>query len=158
MKSYLNEKGLTLVEVVIAATLIAVVLCASLLLYERGVRDWLWTEEYTEVVDNLRIAADKVVYDVRGAKASSLVISDEGKTLGFEDSATSTLVYYHFDEIEGELERKVGAGSYQPVTTGVITDVCFSRPSMAAVKIELTGKGARTGEVSVQTVVYVRSP
>ncbi|MDI6631099.1 MAG: hypothetical protein QME13_01575, partial [Thermoanaerobacteraceae bacterium] len=140
MKSYLNEKGLTLVEAVIAATLMAVVLCGSLLLYERGVRDWLWTEEYTEVVDNLRIAADKVASEVRGAKANSVVILDEGKTLGFEDSATSTAVYYRFDETHGELERKAGDGFFQPVTTGVITGVYFSQLSTGVVKIELNGK------------------
>jgi Tfp pilus assembly protein PilW len=152
MKRLVNEKGLTLIEAVIAATLMAVVLCGSLLLYERGVRDWLWTEEYTEVVDNLRIAADKVASEARGAKASSVVILDEGKTLGFEDSTTSTAVYYRFDETDGELER-----NYQPVTTGVITGVYFSQPGPGVVKIELRGRGVKTGEVSVRTMVYARN-
>lgn len=156
MKPYLNEKGLTLVEALIAATLMAVVLCASLLLYARGVRDWLWTEEYTEVVDNLRIAADKVASEVRGAKASSVVVLDEGKTLSFEDSAGTAVYSYRFDEAEGELERGVG-GVFQPVTTGVMTGVYFSQPNTGVVKIELKGKGSKTGEVSVLTIVYARS-
>lgn len=148
MSCHMGEKGLTLIEVIIAATLMTLVVCGALLLYEREMRSWVWTEQYSDVVDNLRIAVDKVAYDVRGA--TSIAVYDGGQTLGLINSESS--VRYTYDAVGGELARN-GA----PVTTGVITAVDFSQPNPWLVKIELWGKGRETGEVSVRTAVYARA-
>jgi Tfp pilus assembly protein PilW len=170
MKRLVNEKGLTLVEAVIAATLMAVVLCGSLLLYERGVRDWLWTEEYTEVVDNLRIAADKMASEVRGATevGEPNVGETKKERLIFDrpsrepDVVRETITYEIVSNVlRWGIRREYSDGrtttSTNPVTTAVIEVVYFSRPSTAVVEIELIGNAPKTSPVSVRTVVYARA-
>lgn len=160
MKEYRDEKGLTLVEAMVAAALMALIILGSFLLYERGALNWVWTDQETEVVDNLRIALNKVATEVRGASLGSIVIPDP-ENLRFQDSESGATIWYRFDRKDRELERGVGPKFlFQPVTTGVITAVYFSRdpvnPEM--IRLALKGKGPRTGEVSVQTAVCVRVP
>lgn len=160
MKWYRDEKGVTLVEAMVAAALMCLVILGSFLLYERGALNWTWTDQETEVVDNLRIALNKVTTEVRGASVGSVVILDP-ENLRFQDSESGATIWYRFDN--GELERGVKVGPkffFQPVTTNVITAVYFSwdRANPALIRIALKGKGSRTGEVSVQTAVCVRVP
>jgi Tfp pilus assembly protein PilW len=158
MRLCLNEKGLTLVEVIVAATLLTIVVCGALLLYEQGVRSWVWTEQQTDVVDNLRIALDKIVYDLR--EASDISVPGEG-----EENVEVLTFFYPPDstDVTYDVQDKKLRRNDQPVTTPVITAVYFSRNASnpALVKIELIGKadkvGVKTGEVSVRTAVYARS-
>jgi type II secretory pathway component PulJ len=158
MNANRDERGLTLVEVLIASVLMTLVIFASFLLYERGVKDWLWTEQETEVVDNLRIAVAKVTYDVRGATTITVpaVYESDVASLALVNSNGQTVVY-QYDAAAQELERSVAGGTYQPVTSGVVTAVYFSRPAPALVQVLLKGKGVQTSEVSVRTAVYARS-
>lgn len=147
MRCSLDEKGVTLLEALIAATLLSLIIIGSLLLYERGVRTWCWTEQEAEVVDNLRIAVDRMVRDVRGARSIEVPsVSETSERLEFKSVSGKTVKYY--------LKNGVIRLNSQPVTTGVITAVYFSRPSTALVKIELRGKGRGTDEVSVRTAAY----
>lgn len=155
-----SEKGLTLIEVIVAATLLTIVVCGVLLLYERGVRNWVWTEQNTEVVDNLRIAVDKIVYDVRGARDIVLPEADgrPGSVLTIAYDDDGRILTYKRDA-DGELEQSVQYTNYRPLTTGVLESVCFRREASnpALVRIELVGKGRGTTEVSVRTAVYARN-
>lgn len=149
MRRYLSEKGLTLIEAIVAATLMTLIVCGALLLYEQGVQSWVWTEQNTEVVDNLRIAVDKVAYDVRmAAQIVEPVVGVTDVPVLIVYDAYGCGVKYERDTT-GELER-----NSDPVTTPVITAVYFSRPSESLVKIELRGKERGTTEVSVRTAVY----
>jgi hypothetical protein len=138
---------MTLVEVVVAATLMAVVLTGSLLVYERALRDWVWTDQYADVLDNLQIGVDRIVGEAR--KAASVTVEGEGRTLALTKGGDT--IKYTYDAVHRELERES-----QPVTTRVITAVNFSAdvayPTL--VTIELSGRGPRTREVSVRTKVY----
>ncbi|MEW6574408.1 MAG: hypothetical protein AB1374_12345 [Bacillota bacterium] len=152
MRRCLSEKGVTLIEAIVAATLLTIVVCGALLLYERGVRSWVWTEQNAEVVDNLRIAVDKVAYDVRmAAQIVEPVVGVTDVPVLIVYDAYGRRVKYERDTT-GELER-----NSDPVTTPVITAVYFSRPSEALVKIELRGKERGTTEVSVRTAAYACS-
>ncbi|MGQ9513226.1 PilW family protein [Thermodesulfitimonas sp.] len=158
MKRDRGENGLTLIEAMVAAALMSLIILGAFLLYERGALNWVWTDQETEVADNLRSALDKVATEVRGARASSVEIPDP-QNLRFEDSESGVTVWYRFDTRQGELERSTGS-VFQPVTTGVITAVYFSRDPVnpATIRLVLKGKGPRTAEVSVQTAVCVRIP
>lgn len=152
MRRSLGEKGLTLVEALAAATLMSLIIIGSLLLYERGVRTWSWTEQEAEVVDNLRIAVDKIVYELRGATdiMNPEVGPSGGTLLEFKDASEATVKYYLHNKALRRNENN------QPVTTEVVTAVYFSRdaPRPALVRIELWGKGQGTHEVSVRTMAY----
>ncbi|HIE12601.1 MAG TPA: hypothetical protein EYP63_04110 [Desulfotomaculum sp.] len=164
MRRSLDEKGLTLLEVLVAATLMSLIIVGSLLLFDQGVRAWCWTEQEAEVVDNLCIALDRMVYDVRVAR--EVYFPDEGETIEVSNGTGTNpvlgigvpsvgMVYYEveYDGGMAELEREVNGGANRPVTTRMVTQVWVSRPSEALVKIELRGKGG----VSVRTAAYARA-
>jgi hypothetical protein len=63
-----NERGITLVEVVVAALLLVLVLFATLGLYERGVFTWGRGERTADLQDHLRIALNTLGADIRAAR------------------------------------------------------------------------------------------
>lgn len=167
MRRSLNEKGLTLIEAIVAATLLTIVVCGALLLYERGVRSWVWTEQNAEVVDNLRIAVDKVAYDVRGARDILLPEADGQRssvlTIVYDIDGPIQRILTYKRDADGELERSVQYTNYEPLTTDVLESVYFWREvsKPALVRVELVGKGQKTGvkttEISVRTAAYACS-
>ena len=166
MRFTLGERGLTLLEALVAAMLLSLIIMGSLLLFERGVRTWCWTEQEAEVVDNLRIAVDRVVYSVR-REATKITYPDPGveneTTLTFERQSAEpnvvkeTVTYRVADQQlkqvicrEWKTDPPGTTQSVNPVTTDVVEAVYFSRPEPALVKIQLSGKGG----VSVRTAAY----
>lgn len=155
----LDNAGFSLLEVIIAATLLTMVIFGCFLLYERGVNDWFWTEEYTDTMDNLRIAVDRIVYEVREASDITMPgIGAAGDTLTFIDSTGRTITYY-FDGDDYELERvttTVTEKVYNQVASR-ISGLNFYRPNYATVNIEIKAKAPKTEEISVRTSAYARS-
>uniref|UniRef100_A0A7C1F348 Prepilin-type N-terminal cleavage/methylation domain-containing protein n=1 Tax=Ammonifex degensii TaxID=42838 RepID=A0A7C1F348_9THEO len=169
-QGHFQEEGLTLVEVIIAATLTTLILCGAFLLYERGVRDWAWTEQQTDVVDNLRVAAERVASELREARGIDLPDEESPTTdyLQFTNGSGQTVIY-RFDSVQGELERSVNGGVYQPIASR-IKEVKFFRltetvededgnmdvVAKPVVEIKLTGKGRKGNEVTVRTAACAR--
>jgi prepilin-type N-terminal cleavage/methylation domain-containing protein len=153
VKTSERQDGFTLVEVLVAATLMAMVMLGTLLLYGQGIRDWIWCEHYAEVLENLRLGVESMVYDLQGA--TDITVYDGGLRLAFMTG--NGLVEYQYDDDENELEKKY----HGPLTTGVITSARFSVDPVfpTLVQIQLTGKSSPvTREITVRTKVYAGGP
>lgn len=64
-----GERGFTLLEMVIAVALSAIILAAALQVWLQGARDWLAVERQGTALDNLRVALDALSREVREAQA-----------------------------------------------------------------------------------------
>lgn len=148
-----NEKGFTIVEAVVAATLMAMLFTGGYYLYQRSLEDWYWTDRQAEVQDNLRIGVEKIVYDVRLATSITEPPTDgkQGTVLTIYQGAND-ITYYR--DGTGELQR-----GDQPVTTGVVTAVNFSRTELNLVNITISGRSPENPElpvITVRTAAYAR--
>ncbi|MEW6447050.1 MAG: prepilin-type N-terminal cleavage/methylation domain-containing protein [Bacillota bacterium] len=157
-----DDAGFTLLEVIIAATLFTVVVLGYFLLLDRGVKDWFWTEEYTDALDNLRIGVDKMAGEVR--EASAIIkpvwgVPDNNLTL--LDSTGENRVRYYVDsenELQREQIRLVDNKKSVSVVASRISSLSFSRePNSATIKIVIKAKAPKSEEISVQTSVYARN-
>ena len=77
-----TQKGLTLVELVIAASLILLVLSLSYSIYLSGVQGYLENAAVIENQSNVRIALDHITYNVRRTK--EVKITDDTLIVGSE--------------------------------------------------------------------------
>lgn len=170
-----NQRGVTLVEALTAAVLLAIVLVGAFGLYEQGVRHWVHTEANLDVQDNLRIAMDFLVRDIRQAREiifpSPESPVDFNKDIAGETEKVLILIVPNGEEdvkvtyqwkTSGAgserfvLDRRYGEGSpYNRVAYG-ITRVLVEQPVPGVVEIMLSGN---TGyeELTVQTTVRARA-
>ena len=84
-----TQKGLTLVELVIAASLILLVLSLSYSIYLFGVQGYLENAAVIENQSNVRIALDHITYNVRRTK--EVKITDDTLIVGSESYKLSKI-------------------------------------------------------------------
>ncbi|MEW6182936.1 MAG: hypothetical protein AB1500_07135 [Bacillota bacterium] len=158
MKQRFNEKGFTLVEAVLTVTLTALLFLGGGLLYRNSLEQWYWADRQSEVQDNLRIGMERIVRDVRLATdITEPVPGAEGPTLILKQGTGNIITY----ELDADGELQIRRASAQPVTTGVITAVYFSRTAAnpRLVNITISGRSPENPElpvVTVRTAAYAR--
>ena len=160
-----REKGLTLVEILVALAILTIVLGTAINLYLQGVFSWQRQDHFLEAQDNLRIAADRLVRELRqaqrldGASSSSraifyLLYPENNNTL------TEQRVYYY---LQGNVLYREWKGVANPVAshiTGFSLEYApASEPSISKrnlVTITLSGQVKNGKETVLQTKVRLR--
>ena len=93
--------GLTLVEVVIAATLTFLLMIILLAVYSMSHRVWRKSSDRSERLGRLQANLERLTSDLRRAPFAGTTVSPDGKALSFLTSETSTgQVFYN---TEGEI-------------------------------------------------------
>jgi hypothetical protein len=116
-----NQKGLSLVELLIAATLTAVIGSVMLDFYISQHNHFLVQEEISDMQQNGRVSMDEIAKNIRKAgygltgQPSISVGADTLKVYFMNGSQTDTVVYYisRAVALHPNLMKKVGSGSAQ---------------------------------------------
>ncbi|MDK2881433.1 MAG: hypothetical protein PWQ99_1208 [Clostridia bacterium] len=162
-----GSQGFTLIETLIALTIMAFVVGGISLLYLSGYRSYARESDRIEVQENLRIAMARMVGKIREAKPDTIIPENLDEvpsshiefTLSFSDKITCG---YRLDkkegETKGEIEEKIeGTGGYTwlPITSRVITDLVFTREGNS-ITITVEGEKGKSGKVQLSTEVNLR--
>jgi len=154
-----TDSGFTLLEVVIAMTLLSIVLLAGNQLLFSGLKSWIHGEEQIDVVQNMRTGMDFMTREIRSAKEVKTADSKYIVITMTKTDLSTVDVRYQYDSIDKELERKEGSSSPQPVSSR-ISDVTFSYDSGNPIKwVGITMKGKRKDghEISIKSKATLRS-
>jgi prepilin-type N-terminal cleavage/methylation domain-containing protein len=90
---FASEKGFTLVEVMTAISIYAILLGSVFSLYLFGVNAYKAASNRLDLQQNVRVAADFITRELRHAKALQQVNGHEIKYSNFGDTATYTIKY-----------------------------------------------------------------
>lgn len=150
-----KAEGFTLVEVVVAVTILVIALSAALLLYAQGTLIYNREEVQVDVQENARIALDRLVRELRSAKEINEV---KINSITFTLDDGSRVRYYH-DTFRQQLMREKGSG-VNPVAS-FIKDLRFERePPYASsdvlIKITLVAGERENEGYTFSTNVFVR--
>jgi prepilin-type N-terminal cleavage/methylation domain-containing protein len=118
----LNRKGFTLLETMIAVTIMLLFVVGGARFFENSVKSWQANYAKLEIQQNARIAMDEMTKTIRGASAAAVVIDvaavPASSAIIFQvtkDTGTTTHLYYLSSD---KLIRQLGN-----VSTEVIPDV-----------------------------------
>ena len=174
-----GRRGLTFVEVLIAALLLVLVLFAALGLYERGAFTWSRTEKAAELQDQLRIAMNALGSDLRDARELIYLLGppaeiEAGSVTGDTDlvelvvprraapTALETIRYSWAPAGSGGTRyvlRRQGAGTPEPVAHD-ITYIYISPQGARLVEVVLragTEYRGRPLEAELRGAFYIRA-
>jgi len=93
MHSTKNKEGVSLVELMVALGLVALVFSAAGLMYFTGVKGWDRCENQVEVQQNLRIAMNVLNTEIRRADAVNIYLDEKKIVLTYSDASTKTYEY-----------------------------------------------------------------
>ncbi|MGQ9531240.1 MAG: PilW family protein [Desulfotomaculales bacterium] len=157
-----NERGFTLVEIMVAMTIFAFVLTGILLLYVNGYRSYAGTSRRIEVQENLRYALSWMARDIRQAVALDVYGSDGnpakvGPTIRFV-LPDGKKVTYQYDAVQREVETKRSAGDTPHPIASNVSGLQFTWAlGRRIVTISITGEQWNTGPITVRTQVHLRA-
>jgi len=149
------ERGFTLVETIIALTIMAFLFTIIAYIQVRGAMTYSVTRQRVEVQESLRIALNKMSSELREAEAGSIVVGKGGQEISFSrDGACGRFSYDTCDkELEADFE-----GKPLPFASNIAA-VSFSYDSERRfVDIVVRGEMGRSGVEEVTTGIYLRTP
>jgi prepilin-type N-terminal cleavage/methylation domain-containing protein len=125
----MNQRGFTLVEIIIALTILSMLFIVISYIQARGAASYAATSQSVEVQESLRIALNKMSRELKGAEVGSIEISADGQKILF--SSANVYSGFQFDEDGRELEIDVDESvreSWQPFASN-ICEVFYRYPS-----------------------------
>lgn len=156
-----DRRGYTLVETIIAVTLLCLMFAAVYNTCLNGISFWKRNGNRLEVQDNLTISMDRITRELRQAK--ELSASSTSRQLYFKDVTGSYVISYY---LEGTtLKRRQSIGDpiasyvtavnfqYLPWGTGDTGRITENR----VVGITLTGEKGNSGPVTLSSTVRLRA-
>ncbi|MGB9792529.1 MAG: PilW family protein [Thermacetogeniaceae bacterium] len=161
-----STRGFTLIEILVALTIISFVVTGISLLYLSGYRSYVRERDRIEVQENLRIAASRMVSKIRAARPETIAPENLDEVpashIEFLLSSSGKSSGYRLDkkvgESSGEIEEKVEGASgftWLPITAGVVTDLLFAMDGNR-VTIIIEGEKGKSGKVRLMTEVNLR--
>lgn len=153
-----NERGFTLVEIMVAMTIFAFVLTGILLLYANGYRSYAGTSRRIEVQENLRYALSWMARDIRQA-SSVEVLGSDAICLTIPGGEPIT---YQYDSLQREVETKRSAVDIPKPIASNVTALGFTPHftpdgGIRSITITITGERWGTGPITMRTRVYLRA-
>jgi len=116
-----HPEGFTVIEVMVASMILVLLLGTAFLVLESSVGSWLRSEQRLDERQNVRIALDRIIREVREAR--QLVAVDEDIFVEFKDQE-NRIIRYSYDVFDGQIARYVdGAGG--TIVSYTITGVSF---------------------------------
>ncbi|NSW84206.1 MAG: prepilin-type N-terminal cleavage/methylation domain-containing protein [Syntrophothermus sp.] len=154
-----DSLGFTLIEALVALTIMAIVVTAASLLYVSGYRQYARENDRIEVQENLRIAMARMAAKIRQAKPDSVNITDAGSHIEFTLSFSGESTGYRLDALDKEIEEKFqgkDGTAWLPIASN-ITGLLFKYDAAAGmVAVTVTGERGKSGSVSLTTEVHLR--
>jgi type II secretory pathway pseudopilin PulG len=169
-----GHKGITLVEILIAALLTLIIGAAALGFYVSQHNSWLVQEDVSEMQQNLRVVLDEISKNIRragyGVPAGhpTIVLGSDTLTLFYQDSVQIDTVQYYVswvDTLHPRLVRKVNA-NYARAYAEDIESITFGQAEkLITVTIvareprrdpEYTGDGYRRRTITSKALVRNR--
>lgn len=148
-----DERGFTLVEVIIALTILTFLFTVVSYIQAKGATGYAVTSQQVEVQESLRIALSKMSTELKAASASTISITDYGRKISFKTSAGTS--GFRFDPIGRELEKYIN-GVWLPFASN-IEDVFFQYdPELAFIDITVKGENGTSGVQELKTGVCLR--
>lgn len=172
----MSKNGYTLAEIIVALTLFALISGSIAFLYERGYMNYTQQSQRIEVLENLRIAVNRMSREIRQAlpmqtlssqtKASlksilgrdptepvNLMNNGEKIVFVIDYQNQQKIISYYYDSAGKEIQRSVNGAGNNPVASNV-TGLKFSY-SNSTVTITVRGNKRNSGEVLLRTSVRV---
>jgi len=107
-----NEKGFTLVEILVAMVILGLVFSSAFLIYERGIFYWYKGDQEIELQQSLRITLDRMSKDFRQANPETIQFVE------FLDSGDYKVLLEEERSEDGKLEVKQGV---------ILDDITYKR-------------------------------
>ncbi len=149
----MGKQGFTLVEIIIALTVFALLFTVIAYLQAKGTNSYTSTSQQVDVQENLRLALSKMSTELRAANPSTVRISNKGRTISFDNS--DGLAGFRHDPYSRELETYIN-GVWLPFASN-IEDVLFQyHPELAVVDITVKGKKGSSEIQELTTTVSLR--
>lgn len=154
-KCFLDQHGLTLIELVIGITLILCLLSSTVNLFSGSLKVWTFGKQQSQLNQTARIAMDSIVKDIRYAQqitlknTSSLVVTKvngETRTFQLGEGLHSKTLYVLIDKTKA---IPPGGISSSPITENLVTDLQFvqrenSKAVLVTLEVTNTSTGGRT--------------
>jgi len=111
MCMFASQQGFTLVEMVIAVAILVVVMTVACSVFDAGLKFWDKGNRELDLRQNLRIAMEKIVWEVRQGTDLTIVASPwQGIMFDYRGER----IRYRFDPTDQEIERaKLVNGSWE---------------------------------------------
>jgi prepilin-type N-terminal cleavage/methylation domain-containing protein len=175
MKEQMEPKGFTLIELLLTIALLAISVGVTTDIILSITKSYNKTEMANELEQNANFVLLKMEKELRNAKSittpSTLNLPSRRLTFIGRDDIT---VVYTYDPLNGDLTRKVGAGTAEPIvnnntTVGILvscpTGACFTLRNDSPQVIQLGlrfaqrysgGSTAFTGTVDLNNTIVLR--
>lgn len=153
-----GDKGFTFIEVIISVTLLLIIMTVASQLLFSGLTSWQLGENQIDVVQNMRIALDRMTREIRGTSTIT-EIDVNGKyievKIPVKDLSEEISVRYRYDADDQEVERKKENDSFQPIASRIKDmSITYVEP---VVGITLIGVRNDGHEIVMKGKVTIRS-
>ncbi len=166
-------RGLTLIEVLVATLLLALVIVALIPLLAVGQQTWDQTRLREEMVHNARRALDSQLSTMRAAQSFAVISATDIRfTYFFGDDVTNTTVEYQLDGTTNELQFRRVPDAFQPFagpfrSMSVVcydannaTIACSTVGSVRSVQVALVAMDpqGQVPDLTVTSRVFIQTP
>ena len=158
MSHPINEKGFTLIELIVTLALLGFIISALFTIYVKGLTSWQKSTNQMEYQQTARIAVDKIVNELR--YAYELEIGPEPETIYFKTMRNGHLTLYRFRRAGSQLLYEIRDNYNQHYSTNVvalnISALSFTRSNQDLIFITLTA-GSESEAVTLQSAIKPRN-
>jgi len=153
----MNEKGVTLVEVLVALALLLVVLCGAVFFYVFTLSAYESLTGRTEIRQHVRIAAEELVHELQYARA--VWVDGPNQRLEYSKLKDGVEKIYMFYLLGKQLMLALPGGTAVPIASNIESFVLGPEGELAAgepvqLLVRAAGEG---GEVKLRSLVWPRN-
>jgi len=163
VKGARHNSGFTLVETMVALTLLCILMVSVYTFFLSGVISWKNNRDKADVQENLRIAVNRLARELRQAKSIHFFDLYSGGRLEFNDPYGKIITYYCATSGDPEnarqLIRAVNGTGNNPVARyikKIMVEPVNCSPDTRLITITLLGEKGKTGEIRISTTVMLR--
>jgi len=145
-----NQRGFTLVEIIIGLTIFAFLFTVISYIQARGAASYVVASQRVEVQESLRIALNKMSSELKEAEAGSINIINDGRQVNF--ISVGEYCGFRYDAVDQELETYIN-GVWLPFASNIVGVFFQYEPDLHLVDIVIQGEKGASGTQEVTTGV-----
>lgn len=150
----MNQRGFTLVEIIIALTILSILFIVISYIQARGAASYAATSQSVEVQESLRIALNKMSRELKGAEVGSIVIKDDGQRISISFSNADGDGCFEYRPVAQVLQTYV-SGQPLPVASNICGVSFHYDPELHFVDILIQGEDSSGGIQEAATGVHL---
>jgi len=161
-----NEKGFLLVETIFAMLLTTVAIVIILMIYTNGYSSYIKQTDKIDVQENMRIAMNRMVRDIRQASEIPTITNSNNLPLGAKDkisfdkmeynSDDVKKICYYYDSVDREIQKSVDGFGHNPLASNIKSVLFDYSSSEKIVTITIVGNRGKSGDITLSTKVNLR--